>query len=298
MITILAPANPKRERCRVYVLKFFHHLSFYESLLRSKMSNADGLNKELLKDFDPIMPAVIPILGIREKLMDRKCVNDTNAFIAKLDSSDCSAFYDKLIEINDYFLRKQTKFLLGNTPCAEDCLLGTNIMICLAILCVLLNDQDTFKFNPFHECTHLIIWMDRLQKLPMYDGLFSYPSPATYLSCEIGKFVSKFFGGVGSGVQSITQAEMDRFMRKSRTVSALFVSCLQYFALSDSQTAFGSTSSKDDGGARSPNAPYELEEEEDEEKEDVLEQLRARRNDSSISDKSFTLDNTDVSYCL
>ena len=291
----------------VYVLKFLHHLSFYESLLRSKMSNADGLNKELLKDFDPTMPAVIPILGIREKLMDRKCVNDTNAFIAKLDSSDCSAFYDKLIEINDYFLRKQTKFLLGNTPCAEDCLLGTKIMICLAILCVLLNDQDTFKFNPFHECTHLIIWMDRLQKLPMYDGLFSYPSPATYLSCEIGKFVSKFFGGVGSGVQSITQAEMDRFILKSKTVSAIFVSCLQYFALGDSQmTAFGSTDSKEDGsreGVRSLNAPNEdieeeLEEEEEDEKEDVLEQLRAWKFERSTSAKAFTLDNTDVSYCL
>ena len=153
------------------------------------MSNANGLNKDLLKDFDPIMPLVMAVLSIKNKLADRKCVDDTNAFIAKVDSSDCSAFYDKLIGLNDILSQKQTKFLLGNTPCAEDCLLGTKIMICLAILCVLLNDQDTFKFNPFHECTHLIIWMDRLQKLPMYDGLFSYPSPATYLSCEIGKLM-------------------------------------------------------------------------------------------------------------
>ena len=81
----------------------------------------------------------------------------------------------------------------------------------------------------------------------MYDGLFSYPTPATYLSCEIGLVTSKFFGEAGSGVQSMTQAEMDRFILKSKTVSAIFVSCLQYFALGDSQmTAFGSTTSKDD----------------------------------------------------
>ena len=263
----------------------------------------------MIKDFDAIMSIVIPILGIKKKLMERTVLNEANQYTAKLSQADCSAFHAKLSNINDFLSERRTKFLCGDDPRPEDCLIGMKILICLAISCVLLDDASTFEFNPLLECTHVILWLDRLQRLSFYDGIFSFPSTSIMLASEMSKFTNKFLGDVGNGVGSVTQAELDRIQHRSRTCSPLLVSVTRFFALGDSGGAsnYDVNSTGADGMSSSRySVLYEHGDDNDDDDGNyngykdnqrvAIGQLRSRKDE--LRSESFSVDDTDVSHCL